>query len=99
MRVDIFRFQRIRWGNNNMDEEDNTSPTTVKTLWTETILEVLYLALMYDKPDEDIRSILKQMSGCKPNYIIQKVQQKLGDVASIKIRDLIKNKPETDGLL
>ena len=72
-----------------MEEADNTSATTAKTLWTETILEVLYLALKYDKPDEDIKKLLNQMRRCKPDYIIQKVEQKVGEVAASRIRGLV----------
>lgn len=72
-----------------MSEEDDTSPTTAKTLWTESILEVLYLALKYDKTDEDIRKILKLMTTCKRNYIIQKVDQKLGKEAASRVSILL----------
>lgn len=72
-----------------MDEEDDTSATTAKTLWTETILQVLYLALKYDKPDEDVIKILKQMKGSKPDYIIKKVEQKLGDAAASRVNSLM----------
>lgn len=70
-------------------DQDNTSPTTVKTLWTETMLEVLYLALEYDRPDEDLIKILHQMQASKPAYIIQKVEQKLGKTAAFRIKGLI----------
>lgn len=72
-----------------MNEEDNTSPTTAKTLWTETILEVLYLALEYERPDEDVKKILQQMQGSKPAYIVLKVQQKLGEAAASRTRTLM----------
>ncbi len=71
--------------------EDNTSPTTVKTLWTETVLEVLCLALEYDRPDEDIIKILYQMQTSKPAYIIEKVEQKLGKAAASRLRGLMQD--------
>lgn len=75
-----------------MDEEDNTSVTTAKTLWTETVLELLYLALKYDKPDEDIRKLLLQarIKGCKPAYIVSKVKHKVGEAAAVRVKMLIK---------
>ena len=76
--------------------EDNTSPTTAKTLWTETILEVLYLAIEYDRSDEEIKKILHQMQGNKPAYIIKKVEQKLGGAAAIRIRNLIRGQSGQD---
>jgi hypothetical protein len=74
-----------------MGEDDNTSNTTAKTLWSETILEVLYLALKYDKPDKDIREILElvKTKGGKPEYIIQKVNQKLGEEAASRVEALM----------
>jgi len=72
-----------------MEEVDNTSATTAKTLWTETILEILYLALKYDKPDEVVRKVLTQMNGCKPDYIINKVDQKLGKRTALRVRMLM----------
>lgn len=72
-----------------MEEDDDTSATTAKTLWTETILEILYLALKYDKPDETIMKVLKQMKGCKPDYIIGKVEQKLGETAASRVKKLM----------
>ncbi len=72
-----------------MEEADDTSATTAKTLWTETILEILYLALKYDKPDDTVRKVLKQMKGCKPDYIIRKVEQKLGEEASLRVSKLM----------
>jgi hypothetical protein len=72
-----------------MEGEDNTSPTTAKTLWTETILEVLYLALEYDRPDEDVKKILHQMQGCKPAYIIRKAGDKLGQEAAARVKALL----------
>lgn len=74
-----------------MEEDDITSQTTAKTLWTETILEILYLAIKYDKPDKDVRKILMQvrMKGCKPAYIIRKVDQKLGEQAALRVKALM----------
>lgn len=72
-----------------MEGEDNTSPTTAKTLWTETILEVLYLALEYERPDEDVKKILHQMQTSKPAYIIRKVGDKLGPDAATRVKSLL----------
>lgn len=74
-----------------MEEVENTSMTTAKTLWTETILDILYLALKYDKPDKDISELLKQlrMKGCKPLYIVKKTRQKLGEGAASRVRALM----------
>lgn len=74
-----------------MDGDEQTSMTTAKTLWTETILEILYLALKYDSPDDKVREVLKQvrMKGCKAAYIIRKVDQKLGEHAALRVKGLL----------
>ena len=74
-----------------MDDNDNTSLTTAKTLWTETILEILYQSLKDNKPDAAIRELLNEvkLKGFKPEEIIQKVEKKLGRPASIRARGLL----------
>lgn len=74
-----------------MEQSDKTTATTYKTLWTETIFEVLYLALKYDKPDKDVREILRmvKLKGSKSDYIIRKVNQKLGEVEAQRVRMLL----------
>lgn len=71
-----------------MDDNENKSNTTFKTLWSESILEVLYLALKYDKSDREVREILKliMMKGKKPDYIIRKVYTKLGEEAATRVK-------------
>ena len=74
-----------------MEEADHGSATTVKTLWTETILDVLYLALKYEKPDKDVLEVLRyvKLKGCKPAYVIDKVRRKLGDRAAFRVKSLM----------
>lgn len=74
-----------------MDDNDNTSITTAKTLWTETILEILYQSLKDNKPDNAISDVLREVrqKGFKPEEIIQKVEKKLGKPASIRARGLL----------
>ena len=74
-----------------MVEDDNTSLTTAKTLWSETILEVLYQSLKLDKSDNAIREVLTEVreKGFKPDYIIEKVEQKVDKKASIRVRGLM----------
>ena len=74
-----------------MDDEDNTSLTTAKTLWTETILEILYQSLKANKSDELVRDILKEVreKGFKPDYIYEKVEKKVDKTAAIRVRGLM----------
>ena len=74
-----------------MNDNDNTSLTTAKTLWTETILEILYQSQQDNKPDAAIRDVLKEVvqKGFKQEEIIQKVEKKLDKRASIRVRGLL----------
>jgi hypothetical protein len=74
-----------------MEDNDNTSMTTAKTLWTETILEILYQSLKDNKPDAAIQDVLKEVvqKGFKPEEIIQKVEKKLDKHAAIRVRGLL----------
>jgi len=74
-----------------MEDEDNTSLTTAKTLWTETILEILYQSLKVNKPDDVITDVLREVreKGFKPDYICEKVENKVDKNASIRVRGLM----------
>ncbi len=74
-----------------MEDEDNTSLTTAKTLWTETILEILYQSLKANKSDDMVRDVLKEVreKGVKPDYIYEKVQKKMDKKDAIRIRGLM----------
>lgn len=74
-----------------MEDEDNTSLTTAKTLWTETILEVLYQSLKANKPDDAIKDVLREVreKGFKPNEICEKVEKKVDKLASTRVRGLM----------
>ena len=77
-------------------ELDNTttSTTVAKTLWSETILEVLYESLRKNKPDAAIREVLREvrLKGFKPQYIIEKVGKKVDKTAAIRIKALLNSK-------
>ncbi|MGK0297260.1 MAG: hypothetical protein ACI9XC_000862 [Gammaproteobacteria bacterium] len=74
-----------------MEEDDNTSLTTAKTLWTETILEILFQSLKANKADAVILDVLKEVrqKGFTPDYIIEKVEKKIDKSASIRVRGLM----------
>lgn len=74
-----------------MSGDDNTSLTTAKTLWTETILEILYQSLKANKPDAAIRDVLKEVrqKGFKPEEIVQKVEKNVDRQASLRVRGLL----------
>ncbi len=75
------------------DEKDNTdtTKTAAKTLWTETILEILYETLRKNRPDGELLPVLKevQQKGFKRDYILEKVTKKVSEQASTRVRHLL----------
>lgn len=73
-----------------MTDEDLTK-TTAKTLWTETILEILFESLRKNRPDEEIRGVLKEVrqKGFRRSYILDKVQKKVDPKAAQRVKTLL----------
>ena len=73
-----------------MKDEDQTK-TTAKTLWTETILEILYETLRKNRTDEEVRGVLKEVrsKGFKRSYIVEKVQKKVDAQAAKRVKALL----------
>ena len=73
----------------NKPEEDTTR-TVAKTLWSETILEILYETVRRGKSDRDIRKILKDVSakGFKRDYVVDKVRKLVDEPAAERVRSL-----------
>lgn len=68
-----------------------TDKTITKTLWTETLVEILVLSLKKKRPDKEIIEILKELraKGFKPSYITGKVEKELGAESARRIKALI----------
>jgi hypothetical protein len=77
--------------NKMAEESEKTSLTTAKTLWTETILEILYQTLKAKKSDEELRSVLKEVraKGFKPGAIVSKVEKKVDKQAALRVKALL----------
>jgi len=65
--------------------------TEFKTLWSETILEILYTTLKQNKSDTVVMEILKEVlqKGFKRHYIVEKVEKKVDKQASIRVNNLL----------
>lgn len=74
-----------------MDDQDATSLTTAKTLWTETILEILYQTLKDKKPDNAVIEVLKEVrqKGFKTEQLVEKVEKKVDKQAALRVRALL----------
>ena len=72
------------------DDETDTTKTTAKTLWSETILEILYETLRRNKPDQELLGVLKevQQKGFKRDYILEKVARKVDERSATRVRHL-----------
>lgn len=71
-----------------MSNEDNTQMTEVKTMWSETLLESLYVALEKNKGDKMVREILRDLfeKGYKKDYLVEKVNKKVGPNAASRLK-------------
>lgn len=65
--------------------------TITKTLWSETLVEILILSLQKKRPDKEIKEILKELrtKGFKPGYITDKVEKELGAESARRVKILI----------
>ncbi len=76
------------------DDDEDTTKTTVKTLWTETILEILYESLRNNGSDAKIREILVEVrgKGYKPGDIVDRVRRKVDTSAAARVKSLMSRK-------
>jgi len=78
-----------------MEENDNSSTTTTaRTIWSETLLEILYESLQHKKSDESIREVLRDLrtQGMKPDTIIREVAKKVDEQAIVRVMGLLMKK-------
>lgn len=70
---------------------EDTTKTTAKTLWTETILEILYESLRRNKGDSQVKDILNEIrqKGFKRQYLIDKVKVKVSAEAAARVKSLL----------
>ena len=69
-------------------QEVNTSQTTEKrTLWSETLLDMLYDAIEYDWSGNAVREILFELhqKGYKITRVVKKIDKKLGKEACARL--------------
>jgi len=67
-----------------MSEKNDATVTEVKTMWSETLLEALYVALEKKASDAKIREILGELKdkGYQRDYLVEKVTKKIGPNAA-----------------
>lgn len=70
--------------------EDPTTMTEVKTMWSETLLETLYVAMEKNKGNGVVVPILKDLKekGYEKDYLIEKVGKKVGPAAAARLKNI-----------
>ncbi len=71
--------------------EKSPDATEVQTMWSESLLEILYVSLRKDKEDDVIKEVINDLHAKKydDEYIINKVNQKVGLAAGKRVTAII----------
>lgn len=62
-----------------------------KTLWSETLIDMLIVALVANKPDEQIKGLLNdcRKKGFKKSYLVAKVRKEVNDRSASRVQMLM----------
>jgi hypothetical protein len=73
------------------NNEDATSVTIAKTLWSETLIDLLIVSLEKDQTDEQVIGLLNELKQKKfaPDYIVRKVTKSLGEKDANRVKLLL----------
>jgi len=65
--------------------------TIAKTLWSDTLIDMLVASLKADKSDEQIKGLLKECKekGFKASYLTGKIRKELDERAASRIKKLM----------
>ena len=70
---------------------DEDEKTLAKTLWSETIIDMLIATLKANKSDEQIKELLREcrQKGFKASYLTGKVRKELDETAAARLKRLM----------
>ena len=70
---------------------DGDDKTIAKTLWSDTLIDMLIASLKADKSDDQIKGLLKECKekGFKASYLTGKVRKELDERAASRIKRLM----------
>lgn len=70
---------------------DTNDKTLAKTLWSETMIDMLIALLKANKSDEQIKGVLLEckQKGFKANYLTGKVRKELDGAAASRLKRLM----------
>ena len=65
--------------------------TVAKTLWSETLVDMLIASLKANKSDEQIKGLLIEckQKGFKASYLTEKVKKELDEAAVVRMKKLM----------
>ena len=74
-----------------IDDEDTEDQTIAKTLWSDTLIDMLIASLKAGKSDDQIKGLLKECKekGFEVDYLTGKVTKEIDAHASMRIRRLM----------
>ncbi len=72
--------------------EDTTHNTVNKTLWSDTLIEMLIVALKKNKSDDQILELLKDIRAKKfeARYVTGKIRKELDDASAERVKTLMR---------
>jgi hypothetical protein len=71
--------------------DDGDDKTIAKTLWSDTLIDMLVASLKADKSDAQIKGLLKECKekGFKASYLTGKVRKELDERSVMRIKKLM----------
>lgn len=73
------------------EKDDLTQQTVAKTLWSETLIEMLIVALQKKQSDEKIIGLLRELreKKFKDDYVVDKIDRSMGPDEARRVRSLL----------
>ena len=77
--------------NDKTETSDPTTVTVAKTLWSETLIDLLIVSLEKNQSDDKVRELLKELKQkkFKADYIIGKIRKALGEKEANRVKLLL----------
>ena len=74
-----------------VDDEDNEDQTIAKTLWSDTLIDMLVASLKAGKSDEQLKNLLRECKekGFDVDYLTGKITKEIDATAAMRIRRLM----------
>ena len=73
-----------------MNEEDADDKTTAKTIWSDTLIDLLLVTLKKNRPDDEVKKLLRELhqKGFKKDYLVDKVTRSIDENTGKRVRRL-----------